>query len=384
MKRILAILAIGAFSGTVWAGRMPGFNMEAFNAGVPAGTLESKVFSPLGFELDSVMMANAFEPIAKSHFAETLGVLTGLEGTYVPILRHLREVSSTNRLSYVSARAFLVPDFRKVSAAYAQDLQRDFQAEVTLAFPKEGAECWFRAMMEGDMEDFEIPMDTAKSERNSFYELASMHISWAEPFPVGNRRKKAFFPNVGDFKTRVLTDMMCDIREVELYTGKTYTMGRLPMADGAWFYAVLPHNGTSLKAVREQLTEKNFGDLLVMMDSITEAGIYKGPAVVAIPTIDQTSVNDLTGAMGHFKFPVQGYLKLNGDIPGRDFRQVVRFRLDEQGVDAEPLKAKPREQQVHLDKGKEIHSLVLNRPFLYFVYHEPTKSVIVMGQYTGR
>ncbi|MBR4354595.1 MAG: hypothetical protein IKP97_04775 [Kiritimatiellae bacterium] len=383
MKRILAILVIG-ISGAAWAGRMPGFNMEAFNAGVPAETLESKVFSPLGFELDSVMMANAFEPIAKSHFAETLGVLTGLEGTYVPILRHLREVSSTNRLSYVSARAFLVPDFRKVSAAYAQDLQRDFQGEVTLAFPKEGAECWFRAMMEGDMEDFEIPMDTAKSERNSFYELASVHISWAEPFPVGNRRKKAFLPNEADFKTRVLTDMMCDIREVELYTGKTYTMGRLPMADGAWFYAVLPHSGTSLKAVREQLTEKNFGDLLVMMDSITETGIYKGPAVVAIPTMDQTSVNDLTGAMGHFKFPVQGYLKLNGDIPGRDFRQVVRFRLDEQGVDAEPLKDKPQEQQVHLDKGKEIHSLVLNRPFLYFIYHEPTKSVIVMGQYTGR
>ncbi len=383
MKRILAILVIG-ISGAAWAGRMPGFNMEAFNAGVPAETLESKVFSPLGFELDSVMMANAFEPIAKSHFAETLGVLTGLEGTYVPILRHLREVSSTNRLSYVSARAFLVPDFRKVSAAYAQDLQRDFQGEVTLAFPKEGAECWFRAMMEGDMEDFEIPMDTAKSERNSFYELASVHISWAEPFPVGNRRKKAFLPNEADFKTRVLTDMMCDIREVELYTGKTYTMGRLPMADGAWFYAVLPHSGTSLKAVREQLTEKNFGDLLAVMDSITETGIYKGPAVVAIPTMDQTSVNDLTGAMGHFKFPVQGYLKLNGDIPGRDFRQVVRFRLDEQGVDAEPLKDKPQEQQVHLDKGKEIHSLVLNRPFLYFIYHEPTKSVIVMGQYTGR
>ena len=384
MKRILAIVAAIGMSGLAWAGRTPGFSVEAFNAGVPAGTAESRVFSPLGFELDSVIMANAFEPIAKSHFAETLGVLTGLEGTYVPMLGHLREVSSTNRLSYVSARAFLVPDFRKVSAAYAQDLQRDYQAEVGLAFPKEGVESWFRVSMEGEMEDFEIPMETSKAERNSFYELASVHISWAEPFPLENRRKKSFFPNVDDFKNKMLVDMMCDIREVELYTARNYTMGRIPMADGAWFYAVVPHTGASLKDVREQITEKNFADLLVMMESITETGVYKGPAVVAIPTMDVTSVNDLTGVMAHFKFPVKGYLKLNGELQGKDFRQIVRFRLDEQGVDAEPLMSKPPAQQMHLVKDKGIHSLVLNRPFLYFIYHESTKSILVMGQYTGR
>lgn len=385
MKKLIAVLAVLGISGSVWAGRTVGFGVDAFNASVPAGESGNKVFSPLGFEFDSVLMANAFEPITKAHFAETLGVLTGLEGTYVPMLARLRDGAATNRISYVSARAFLVPGFRNVSPAYAQELQREFQAEIGLSFPKEGIESWFRAMMEGDMEDFEIPLETAKSERNSFYELASIRLSWEEPFPTENRRKRAFFPVPADQKNRVLTDMMCDIRVIELYKAKNFTLGRIPMADGAWFYAAIPDSDADLKTVREQISSKNIDDLLAVMGSITEPGVYKGPAVVAIPTMDLTSSIDLTAAMGQCKFPVKGYLKLNGELPGKDFRQVVRFRLDEQGMDAEPLRTKPADKKVHLDKnGHAVHSFVLNHPFVFFVYHEPTKSMLVMGQYTGR
>lgn len=382
MKKLLWMMAAAMLAGSASAARSVVFGVEAFNRSVPATSDKTTVFSPVGFELDAAIMADAFDPIVKAHFTETLGTLTGIDGTYVPMLNALRN-GATNRMEYVSARAFLVPDFRKVSAAYAQELQRNYMAEICLLFPKVGAECWFRNMMDGNMEDFELPIGTSKAERNSFYELVSMRASWQDPFPVSNTRKMGFFltPN-GDRKNRQTVDMMCDVRKMDLCEYGDWTLGRIPMTDGAWFYAVLPKGKNELPAVRAKITEKNIDELLAVMGSITEPNVYHGPAVVCVPKMELTSDVDLADAMGHFKFPSKGYLRLNDELAGKDFRQVARFKLDEQGLDPKPVLEKRPEDQIKATAG--IKALMLNRPFLFWVYHEPTKSILIMGQYTGR
>lgn len=363
---VLALAAMAAASAL--AARSPEFGADAFSEAVAAGK-GTAVFSPLAFELDAVIMADAFDPLVKAHFAETLGVLTGLEGTYVPMVRYFAETAATNRLQFVSARAFLVPDYRKVSAAYRQELERNYQAEVCRVFPKTGAECWFKARMDGLMEDFEIPMQTAKAERNSFYDLVDLRLSWAEPFALEDTRK------VGK------RELMCDIREVDLYAGNGFEMARLPMADGAWIYFLKPDRGRDLAAVRTAMGSKHIGHLLSVMGSVTEPGVYHGPAVVGIPRLDIRSSTDIAGAMAHFKFPAKGYLRLNGDLTAQDFRQICRFRLDEQGLDMAPCKVKPDEKILHANA--DTRKFVLTGPFGFFVYHERTNSILVMGEFAG-
>ena len=368
MKALFSILA-AVMATSAWAARSPGFGVDAFDKAVDANR-GTAVFSPLSFELDAVAMADAFDPIVKAHFAETLGVLTGLEGTYVPLANYFAEAAATNRLQFVAARAFLVPDFRKVSAAYRQELERNYQAEVCRVFPKAGAECWFRARMDGQMEDFEIPIQTAKAERNSFYDLADLRLSWAEPFALEDTRK---WGNL---------ELMCDIREIDLYEANGVEMGRLPMADGVWIYFLRSGKGKDFAAVRALATSKHIDHLLAVMGSVTDPGVYHGPAVVGIPKLDIASNNDIAGALAHFKFPTKGYLRLNGDLAAQDFRQICRFRLDEQGLDPVPLKAKPADKIIRANSGTR--KFVLTGPFVFFVHHERTNSILVMGQFAGK
>lgn len=361
MKKPAVLLATILSALTSFAGRSPGFGIDAFNCAVPDETAQTVVFSPAGFEIDAAIMSDAFDPIVKSHFAETLGVLTGIENTYGAMAEYLRECAPTNGISFKAARAFLVTDFRKVSAPYRQDVERYYRAEVCRLFPKDGAECWFRTMLDGEMEDFALPIETSKAERNSFYEALSCRIGWEEPFPKENMRG----------------DMMCDARVMDLYETDAFTMGRLPMADGAWFYALTPKAGVDFRKVREAVSSKTIRELLTIHNSVTNPGVWRGPVVVAVPRMDVKSSNDLAQAMNHFKFPVKGYLRLNGDLPGRDYRQICRFRLDGCGANGESIIAKSEETQIPVDASTR--KFLLTGKFLFFVYHEKTDSILVMG-----
>ena len=73
---------------------------------------------------------------------------------------------------------------------------------------------------------------------------------------------------------------------------------------------------------------------------------------------------------------------MDSTIRPSQVKQCVRFRLDEQGLDAEPLVEKSEENVVHGDASTK--RFILNRPFVFFVYHEPTGTVPVAGQFTGR
>lgn len=361
MKKIAVFLCLAVVAANMcFAGRSVAFGVEAFNNAVQMDAKGDVVFSPIGFEIDSAIMADAFDPITKAHFAETLGVLTGIEAAYSSLYRDFA-AAATNGVSFKSARAFLVPDYRKVSAAYRQDLERNYRAEVCFLFPKTGAEAWIRSELDGEMEDFAIPHEATRNERNSFFEALSCHIGWAEPFPTENIRNS----------------MMFDAREMDICETGDWTMGRIPMADGAAFYALMPKKGVDFAKVREAVNEKTIRELVLKHKSLVDALVYHGPVVVGVPKMEIVSNTDIAPALNHFKFPVKGYIRLNGDLPGREYRQVCRLRLDERGASGETIAAKSEDKQTRVDSSTR--KFILSGRFLFFIYHERTDSILVMG-----
>ena len=355
------------------------FGSDAFNRAVSAAAKGTVVFSPLSFEIDSVALSDAFDPITKAHFAEKLGVLSDFEGVYGGILGELRGAAESNRFSFVSARAICLPDMRMASVAYRRDIQSLFSAEICPATPKDGAESWLRTMLDGDMEEFDIPLGVAAAGRYAFYDLASVKFSWQEPFPTSNTRSIPFVLEDG---TRREVEAMCDIRVVDTWENRRFSLVRLPLADGAWFYAMMPNANVALRDIRQEFSSTKIDDLLTVLKSVTVTGVSHGPAALVIPKMDVTSTIDLVGVFGYFRFPLKGFARLDKEMRPSLAKQIVRFRLDEQGLDAEPLVEKPAESVVHADSGTK--RFVLNRPFIFFVYHEPTGTIPVAGQFTGR
>ena len=354
------------------------FGADAFNRTVAASARGNAVFSPYSFEIGCVALSDAFDPITKAHFAETIGVLSDFEGVYVPVMARMREASGTNRFSVVSAKALCLPDVRMASVPYRRDLQRIFSIEVCPGIPSKGAECWLRSAMDGEMEDFDIPLGTVSRTTYAAYDLVSVRFSWLEPFATNDTRKIQFRREDG---SSVTVDAMCDIRRADIWTNRRFSMIRLPLADDAWFFALLPAKGLSVADIRAEFSSERVDDLLAVMKSVTISGVTHDPAIIAIPRMDMTSDLDLTGAFSYFKFPLKGFQRIDSSIRPAAVRQRVKFRLDEQGLDPEPLAEKPAESVIRADPGTK--RFTLTSPFLFFVYHEPTGSIPVAGQFTG-
>ena len=117
------------------------------------------------------------------------------------------------------------------------------------------------------------------------------------------------------------------------------------------------------------------------MKSVAISGVSHGPVAVVVPKMDFTTDLDLKGVCAYFKFPLKGFERMDRSIRPGAVRQRVRMRLDEQGLDPAPLAEKPADAIVHGDA--DTPRFVLNRPFLFFVYHEPTGTIPVAGQFTG-
>ena len=299
--------------------RSLGFGVEAFNSAVPAEAKNSLVFSPLSFEFDSVIMADAYEPITKAHIAETLGVLSDLVVTYEPLMRYYNETAATNHITFLSARAFLVPDYDKVSAAYRQETQRNYGAEVAIRFPPQGPQTWFRTKLDGMFEDFELPPNVAAMEVNSFYDVLYVSVE----------------------------------AEGEKVTGKVtpyakFDLEKIPLQGEAELYIARPKEGVSLAELRNEISEANIDELV---------NVVGESKVLTVPYISLTSNLNIARPMQKFQFPTSGYLRLNGGLKGREFHQYCRFRLN----------------------GRKSKAAMV-----FFVYHRPTNSILVMGQTTGK
>lgn len=367
-NRLLAALALVFVAIAAKAGRSVGFGADSFNRVVPNNYAKNAVFSPLSFEFDAVLLADASDPITRANVAETLGVLAELDGYYVPLY--------TNR-QFVCAKAFCVPEPKKISPVFRKALQDNYDASVLQLFPKSGAEAWLKAAVDGEMESFSIADKIAVKDRFAFFDLVSMRFDFEEPFPTDNTREMTFVTDRGE-KKRLL--MMIDARVVDTWETSRFSAMRLPMKGGNMFYAIKPKGEANLADVRRAVTSERIDILLTIMSSVTETGVSSSPAAIALPKMDIVSSFDLLPSLRYFRFPSTKLEALGGTLPSSAIRQYARFRLEENGS-SESLQKKDPEKEVRIDKNSK--RLFFNSPFIFFIYNQETASILVAGQFTG-
>ena len=369
---VLAAAALAASSALCDPGSHARFGAEAFNCAVPMSARATTVFSPHSFEIDCVALSDAFGAIVKSHFAERLGVLTDFEGVYRPIQARLA-AGATNGVKALSARALCMPDVKRSSVAYRREVQRLFGMEICASKPKNGAEAWLRARMDGEMEDFSILSGLVEPGRYAFYDLVSTRFAWAAKVEPAAEPMK-FRARGGEVSLPALRGVM----QADLWSPGPFTAVRLPMADGAWLYALVPSSRLSLNDIRTVFSPAKVEEMTSVMRSVTADGVEHATLDVTVPRMDVTSETDLTGVFAHFEFPLKGFERMDSQMRPVAVVQRARFRLDETSIPAEPAadggEARPAAAR----------PFALDRPFLFFIYPEPTATIPAAGVFTGR
>lgn len=359
------------------AARQVGFEADSFNRICPASFRKNLVFSPASFEIDCAVIAESLATIPKANVSETLGVMLDFEGLYSPIVEEL--AVRTNGFEMISARGFCVPELKESLPAFRQYLERVYGVEVMRLNPPRGAESWFRATMEGEMEDFSLTSAAVASERFAYYDLVSIGVSWLEPFPTENTRKIKFRASAEAEPKAVVA--MSDVRLADTFETPAYTALRLPLKNDAWFYALLPKDGHGLDEVRADFATAKIDQLLAMMSSVADPNVSHGPTAIVLPRLKIRSRLNFGAALAYFKIPVSGLVNVAGSRSAYEYVQIAEFALAERGRGEAPLVTKPKEAQLPLTAG--VKRLVFNRPFFFFVYHEKTESIPVVGLFSG-
>jgi len=354
-----------------------GVGADAFSRAVPSLQAETRVFAPFSFEVDCVVFAEAVDTLSRAAVAEALGMLSGFAPEYPPILKRLE--TCTNGFSFVEARGFCVPEIDEPNPVFRRQLQRDYGVVTCRDFPVEGANSWFRASMDGQMEDFSVAVDGHGERRFGYYDLVSIRVAWQEPFPLNNSRKLPFACADG---TRPKLDFMADVRVADTLETSEFQLLRLPLRGGFQFYALSPRGKASLDDIRKEASATEVGTLLASLRSVINPGVARGPTVVVLPRLELDTTTDVTETMHLFKCPTQGLTGIAANCPAREVVQRVRFRLLEHAEDEKPLTEKPVDSQVRMESCAR--KAVLNRPFLFLVVDETTETIPVMGQFTGR
>lgn len=369
MKKKTIILTFALFTALfAKAGRSVGFGADSFNRVIPPSYIKNAVFSPLSFEFDTVLFADASDVITRANVAETLGVLAELDSVYVPLHKNK---------DFLCARAFCVPEPNKVSPVFRKQLQDNFDASVLKIFPTHGAEAWFKAKMDGEMEDFEIPSKVAIKDRFAYYDLVSTVFDFEAPFPTSNTRKLVFTTSSGEKKR---LEMIVDARVADVWTTSRFSVLRLPMKGGNVFYAIKPEGEATLEDVRRAISSERIDILLTIMNSVTEQGVSHGPVAIAIPKMNITSSFDLSSVMRYFRIPSTKLHSVGENLASSSIVQRMRFKLDEHGS-SEALERKDPAEEIHV--GKDGKRMLFNSPFIFFIYNQNSASLVVAGQYTG-
>lgn len=359
-----------------FAARNLGFETDAFNRAFPVSDPRSIVFSPASFEIDCALVAESLSTIPKANVSEMLGVTIDLESTYSPMIEGLSV--NTNGFKFVVARGFLVSKIEKAQPALRQYLERIYGAEVVRSHPARGGTAWFRSMMEGEMEDFELPPAGERENQYSFYDLNSTSVSWLEPFPTANTRVLDFVSPDGRARK---VEFMADVRKADTWDTDKFVALKLPLKGGANFYALMPKTGATMADVRNALSSSSIQEFFAVFNAQSGDGFRSGNCVIVLPKFRIESHHELLPIMEYFQVPVRPLTNLAGEARPRSYTQRTVFELKENGLNETPTVEKDKADRIAVDA--ETRKLVFNRPFLFFVHHVESAAIPVAGQFTG-
>ncbi len=370
MKSKTAILAACALAAVVAnGGRSTGVGIDAFNLAVPPGVAQTKAFSPLSFELDACLMADALEPISRANVLEKLGVSTDFGSIYNPILDELGAAPSTNRLFFLSARTIGVYEPGRVNPEFKRRVfDMRMNASISLLWPTRGAERWLKACMDGLMEDFAMPLGKVGIGEYGFVDVAAV-VAQLPPDAACVTVEGDFRSGSGDgAKTKFLKFRA----KTDYFRSADHTTMRLPLRGGAFLYLVAPGEKGSFVNLRKAL---DGGALRTFMSEPVDPGEKGSGSTVceiSLPVLDLYSQTGLNHPFAMAGVPEGGVTYLYKDLNRRSSFQCLRFRL-------EPGDVPEGTEDAAAAKSKA----VFNRPFVFFIHVPELDIVPAIGQFTG-
>ena len=366
-KTILMVAALVAAVSFGERSLKPG--IDAFNASVPADSTETMMFSPFSFELDCCMFGEALDPVGRANVSERLSVMTDFNGAYHPILDDFDEMALSNRLFFTSARTIGLYEIGKVNADFKRRVfDMRFNASISLAWPPRGAERWFRAKMDGWMEDFVMPTGRLGLSGYSIVDAAVVLATLLEDADC-TASEGNFRPAKGDAKKMPFLKFRA---KVDFVRNAEKTMVRIPLRGGAFLYLAMPGEKTSLEALRRSITGDTIHNITLEPIDPGVKGIGTDVCEISVPKFDLITTTDMEKGFAALGIQEKDVTYLYPQLVRRSSFQSVRFILDK-GEVPDGVKVLPAANM----------KAVFNRPFVFFVYY-PDKNVIpVIGQFTG-
>ena len=372
MKKLVSIfLALALYAcACAHAARTSAFGLDVFNVVAPVTNLTNLAFSPMSFELDACLFAEACDSIGRANVAEAMGVLTEFDSVYGPILKRYAEVAATNGVSFLAARAFCLPSIAMASSDYRRRIFSLCGAEVCRDFPVKGAECWFRAKMMGEMEGFTLPVVQSSADRYYFFDLVSVKAAWRGA-STGSARREFTLPD----GTKKTLDFFTSRRTIRFRRGLDYTLYRLPLADETDLYVFLPEPGKSLVDVRVSLWGEKLREVLLSVDEMGTDKAGPARASIVFPKLDFVSETDLSPALLFSKVPQGAFRSMKATLVRRDSMELMRLRI----VDDERIPVDDPEYT-----SNDLGEVAFDRPFIYMIHRKADDTMIALGQFTAQ
>lgn len=391
MRRL--VLFVSLFSCLcAHAKRSHTFGLDSYNRAFPTNRTDNSVFSPVAAELSTVVISETVDPLARADYAEALGAAAGYDVVYAPVVKQYRK-GVENDFPIASARAFILPSVKQADANVRSMLFREYDVEFCSSRRHlKGTANWFRAKMDGAMEDFVLPVD---KENILYYDLEYVRLLWPERFPKTGERL-AFTASGG---TVFDLPAFGAVRMASIWSKGAFTVFSMEMAGGARFFALTPESWHTLSEVRGMLTDDLVKELLATgkEKATTPSDYFNGYVSVKLPEVDILSETDLKEMIAGWKLRLEQFTPIIGHPAVHTARLRVRFRLDGSGLPPKKEVEKPapvsnptewfanRAEKRAKDEAlrSATRTYALDRPFVFFVVHESTATMPVVGTFSG-
>ena len=386
-KPILSLVVALAALQTLHAERNLGLGVDAYASLKPVvdGVLQKGApaiaFSPFSFELACCSFAEAFDSIGRADIAENMGVLTDFDSAYRPLVEKFLSPeanAATNGFSMLAARALCLPDVFQANVEYRKRINEMNGTAVCLDHPPTGAESWFKAMMDAQMEDFAYPVSLRHDP--SLYRFIDAVVVRATVGVGTGAQLKAVGFAPEDAKISVVPFLRFPATVSYCRNERGFTV-RVPLAENTFLYILTPLKGKSLASLEASVKGENIREIIAGVESVTEKDCGSVDGVVELPAMDFTSIVDTDAAFTVAKIPTSGFVHIDSSLAKRESFQYTRFILE--GAPAEPAEdGKSAKKRQANDKGQR--RFVFNRPFLFFIYNREADLIPVIGRFTGK
>lgn len=344
--------------------------IDAFNAAVPQDSTKTVAFSPLAFELDCCVFAEALDPIGRANVSEKLSVKTDFDGAYAPIFETFDNMPETNRVFFASARTIGVTDISKVNADFKRRVfDMSMSASISRLWPQKGAERWFKAKLEGWMEGFVMPLGKLGSHQYSVVDAAVI-AAYLQDDAGCVPSETNFRLSNGELKKIPFITFQA---KVDFRRNNESALMRVPLRGDAFLYLMIDDNeGNSLAPLRKTIAGDSIHALMLEPIDPNLKGSGSEVCEIALPQFDFISTIDTAKSFEVLGIQEKELTYLYPELSSRSAFQSVRFILDKGNVpeDVEPL-------------SNATTKMTFNRPFLFFVHCPDSNTIPVIGQFTG-